>query len=130
MPWPWMVEQIPADPKEIAKAFGMGWWKADPQAAQELLEKAGFTKPNGAWLMPDGRHFNLQVRVEGGLRPVMTRAGAMIVQQWKQAGIDARVDVAQGTLLTRRAAGDFDAFIGLSGENRGGPHARALFTGR
>ena len=41
---PSMGEQIPSDPKEIARAFGMGWWKPDPQAAQELLEKAGYTK--------------------------------------------------------------------------------------
>jgi len=54
--------------------------------------------------------------VEAILRPVMTRAGTMIVQQWKQAGIDAKVDVAQGTLPTRRAAGDFDTFIGWSVE--------------
>ena len=39
-----MGEQIPTDPTQIAKAFGRGWWKPDPQAAQELLEKAGFTK--------------------------------------------------------------------------------------
>ena len=30
---PSMGEQIPTDPKEIAKSFGMGWWKPDPQAA-------------------------------------------------------------------------------------------------
>ena len=46
---PSMGEQIPSDPKEIAKAFGMGWWKTDPQAAQELLEKAGYTKRGGDW---------------------------------------------------------------------------------
>jgi len=51
----------------------------------------------------------------------------MIVQQWKQAGIDAKVDVAQGTLPTRRAAGDFDTFIGWSVETWGG-HSRICPT--
>ncbi|HTF73692.1 MAG TPA: ABC transporter substrate-binding protein, partial [Bradyrhizobium sp.] len=83
---PSMGEQIPADPKEIARAFGMGWWKTDPQAAQELLEKAGFSKRGAAWFTPDGKPFTVRVMVEGDLRPVMTRAGTMIVQQWKQAG--------------------------------------------
>jgi peptide/nickel transport system substrate-binding protein len=65
--------------------------------------------------------------VEGDLRPVMTRAGTMIVQQWKQAGIDAKVDVAQGTLPTRRAAGDFDTFIGWSVETWGGHQDLSYF---
>src|SRR5215468_345255 len=46
---PSMGEQIPSDPKEIARAFGRGWWKPDPQAAQELLERAGFTKRGDKW---------------------------------------------------------------------------------
>lgn len=117
---PSMGEQIPSDPAEIARAFGMGWWKVDPQAAQELLEKAGFTKRGGAWTTPEGKPFTVRVMVEGDLRPVMTRAGTMIVQLWKQTGIDARIDVAQGTLPTRRAAGDFDTFIGWSVETWGG----------
>ena len=124
---PSMGEQIPADPKEIARAFGMGWWKTDPQAAQELLEKAGFSKRGAAWFTPDGKPFTVRVMVEGDLRPVMTRAGTMIVQQWKQAGIDAKVDVAQGTLPTRRAAGDFDTFIGWSVETWGGHQDLSYF---
>ena len=117
---PSMGEQIPSDPKEIAKSFGMGWWKPDPQAAPELLEKAGFKKRGNAWLTPDGKPFTMRVMVEGESRPVMTRAGSMIVQQWRQFGIDAKVDVAQGTLLTRRAAGDFDTMISWSVETWGG----------
>jgi peptide/nickel transport system substrate-binding protein len=117
---PSMGDQIPKDPAEIAKAFGLGWWKPDPQAATELLERAGFKKQGGAWTTPDGKPFTVRLMVEGEARPVMTRAGSMIVQQWRQAGIDAKIDVAQGTLLTRRAAGDFDSFIGWSVETWGG----------
>jgi peptide/nickel transport system substrate-binding protein len=64
--------------------------------------------------------------VEGDTRPIMTRAGSMIVQQWRQFGIDAKVDTAQGTMLTRRGAGDFDTFIGWSVETWGG-HADLSF---
>jgi peptide/nickel transport system substrate-binding protein len=117
---PSMGDQIPKDPKEIAKAFGLGWWKTDPQAAQELLEKAGFKKQGGSWMTPDGKPFTVRLMVEGEARPVMTRAGSMIVQQWRQAGIDAKVDTAQGTFPTRRSTGDFDAFIGWSVETWGG----------
>jgi peptide/nickel transport system substrate-binding protein len=124
---PSMGEQIPSDPKEIAKSFGMGWWKPDPQAAQELLEKAGYAKRGNAWFTPDGKPFTIRVMVEGESRPVMTRAGSMIVQQWRQFGIDAKVDTAQGTLLTRRSAGDFDTMISWSVESLGGHQDLAFF---
>jgi len=124
---PSMGEQIPSDAKEIARAFGMGWWKPDPLAAQELLERAGYSKRNGALITPDGKPFTIRLMVEGDLRPVMTRAGTMIVQQWKQAGIDAKIDVAQGTLPTRREAGDYDAFIGWSVETWGGHQDLSYF---
>ncbi|RDJ19800.1 ABC transporter substrate-binding protein [Bosea caraganae] len=124
---PSMGEQIPTDPAVVANSFGLGWWKTNVTAAGELLTRAGFRKQGNQWLTPDGKPFVVRLMVEGDLRPVMTRAGTMIVQQWKQAGIDARIDVAQGTLLTRRAAGDFDAFIGWSVETWGGHQDLSYF---
>lgn len=124
---PSMGEQIPSDPAVIGKSFGLGWWKPNVAAAGELLTRAGFRKQGNQWLTPDGKPFTIRLMVEGDLRPVMTRAGTMIVQQWKQAGIDARIDVAQGTLLTRRAAGDFDSFIGWSVETWGGHQDLSYF---
>ena len=52
------------------------------------------------------------VRAQTAAAPAENVTEFAPVQQWKQAGIDAKVDVAQGTLPTRRAAGDFDCFIG------------------
>jgi peptide/nickel transport system substrate-binding protein len=52
---PSMGEQIPTDAKEIAKAFGTGWWKTDLAAATELLEKAGYKKQSNQWMTPDGK---------------------------------------------------------------------------
>lgn len=124
---PSMGDQIPSDPAVIGKSFGLGWWKPNVAAAGELLTRAGFRKQGNQWLTPDGKPFTIRLMVEGDLRPVMTRAGTMIVQQWKQAGIDARIDVAQGTLLTRRAAGDFDSFIGWSVETWGGHQDLSYF---
>jgi peptide/nickel transport system substrate-binding protein len=117
---PSMGDQIPKDPKEIAKSFGMGWWKPDPQAATELLQAAGFTKRGTDWYTPDGKVFTVKIVVEGEARPVMTRAGSMIAQQWRQFGIDAKTDVAQGTMNDRRASGDFDTIISWSVETWGG----------
>jgi peptide/nickel transport system substrate-binding protein len=115
-----MGEQIPTDATQIANAFGRGWWKPDPLAARELLERAGFSKRGDSWHTPQGNPFSIRILVEGESRPVMTRAGSMIAQQWRQFGIDAKVDTAQGTLLTRRAGGDFDTVISWSVETWGG----------
>lgn len=124
---PSLRDQIPTDPEQIGKAFGLGWWKPNPQAATELLERAGFRKRGSAWQTPDGRPFAVRIMVEGETRPVMTRAGTMVAQNWRQFGIDARVDVAQGTLPDRRGAGDFDTFIGWSVETYGGHPDLAYF---
>ena len=93
---PSMGDQIPTDPDDIGAAFGLGWWKQDQQAAAELLERAGFTRRGNDWYMPDGKRFSISVMVEGEARPVMTRAGSMIAEQWRRFGIDATTDVGAG----------------------------------
>jgi peptide/nickel transport system substrate-binding protein len=51
---------------------------------------------------------------------VMTRAGSMIAQQWRQFGIDATTVVAQGSLVDRRNSGDYEAIISWAVETWGG----------
>ncbi|WP_316975609.1 ABC transporter substrate-binding protein [Shumkonia mesophila] len=118
---PSMGDQIPSDPKLISKAFGRGWWKPNPQVAAELLERAGFTKRGDAWYTPKGQRFTIRITTEGETRPVMTRAGSMIAQQWRQFGIDAKIVVAEGgNLIFVRAAGDYEAIMSWSVETWGG----------
>lgn len=117
---PSMGDQIPTDVEEINRAFGSGWWKKNDQAAAELLEKAGFTKSGDQWLQPNGEPFSIKITVEGEARPVMTRAGSMIAQQWRQFGIDTSTSVAEGTLIERRGSGDFEVIMTWSVETWGG----------
>ncbi len=124
---PTLGEAIPEDPEQIGSAFGLGWWKPNPEVAAELLERAGFTKQGGSWMTPDGEPFRIRIVVEGEKRPVMTRAGTMIAQAWKQFGIDAQTSVAEGTLVQRRNTGDFDAIISWSVETLGGLPDLAFF---
>jgi peptide/nickel transport system substrate-binding protein len=124
---PSMKDQIPTDASAIAKSFGFGWWKPNPQAAAELLERAGFSKRGDAWFTPEGKPFSIKIMVEGETRPVMTRAGTMIAQQWRAFGIDAKTEVAQGTMLDRRVAGDFETLITWSVETYGGHPDLAFF---
>ena len=69
---------------------------------------------------PTASRSRSSIMVEGETRPVMTRAGTMIAQQWRQFGIDATTEVAQGTLVDRRNAGDFEVIISWSVETWGG----------
>jgi hypothetical protein len=106
---PSMGDQIPEDPDEIMRAFGAGWWTQNLDAAAELLERAGFTRQGNDWYMPNGERFSIRLMVEGDGRPVMTRAGTMIAQQWQEFGIDATTENAQAAFFTRRNGGDFEA---------------------
>lgn len=124
---PSMGDEIPTDPATVTRAFGSGWWRRDTEAATELLEKAGFTKRRNQWYQPNGEPFTIRIMVEGETRPVMTRAGTMIAQQWRQFGIDAETTLAEGTMLTRRAAGDFEAVISWSVETWGGHQDLSFF---
>ena len=117
---PSMGDQIPDDPAEISAAFGAGWWKQDTEAAAELMQRAGFTRRGNNWYTPSGERFAIKLMVEGDARPVMTRAGTMIAQQWRQFGIDSTAEAAQAAFLTRRNGGDFEAAISWSVETWGG----------
>ena len=117
---PSMGDQIPTDPEQIDAAFGLGWWKQDREAAAQLLERAGFTRRGNDWYMPDGQRFSIKVVVEGEARPVMTRGGSMIAEQWRRFGVDATTESAQAAFLTRRNGGDFEAIISWSVETWGG----------
>ena len=70
--------------------------------------------------MPNGEPFKVTVMVEGEARPVMTRAGSMIAEQWRRFGIDATTDVGAGGVPDRRNGGDFEVAISWSVETWGG----------
>ena len=118
---PSMGDAIPSDPAAIARSIGMGWWKLNPQAATELLEKAGFKHDGGKWLTPDGKPFTIKILVEGNARSIMTNAGTLIAQEWKDFGLDASTDVSTNAVMaTRIPLGDFDVHLGWSVETWGG----------
>jgi len=117
---PSMGAAIPTDPKAIATAFGRGWWKHDPQAAAELLEKAGLKKVGGKWMLPDGTPFTITISTEGDNRPVMTRAGSIIAQQWTQAGIDSKIDALPTAMWSNMFNGQNEATMAWTVETWGG----------
>ncbi len=99
---------FPEDPAYIEKAFGLGWYKYAPEAAEKLLIKNGFSRDeDGMWLLPDGTPWKIAFMTETDLTHPGVRNGHAAVAQWKRFGIDAEVYAteAQADLIS---VGDFD----------------------
>jgi peptide/nickel transport system substrate-binding protein len=113
---------VPTDPKEIKKSIGAGWWKYDPAAAEQLLLKNGFKRDaKGMWLLPSGEPWKIALMAEGETRPTMNRAASMIVENWKDFGIDATLDVRDNATRSRLPSlGEYDAEFGWTIETWGG----------
>lgn len=110
-------EGVPTDEAEIQRSFGYGWWAQNLEAATLLLQDAGFTQQGNEWYMPNGERFTITLNyaVEG----VFSRLGAMIAQNWTQAGIEVTANTAP-TQGQEMEIGDFEAALGWSVETWGG----------
>lgn len=124
---PKFKDQIPTDPAAISTAFGYGWWKPDPQAAAELLQKAGFKKVGGKWMTPDGQPFKIRLTVEGDTRSVFTRAGTLIAQQWAAFGIDSKALPTTNLWQVGLQPGNYQVAIAWSVETWGGDPDLSFF---
>lgn len=100
------------DPAEQDRAFGLGWYKYSPEAAEKLLIKNGFSKnADGKWLLPNGQVWTIEVLSRTDTSHLSFKNAAAAVQQWKKFGIDA-VHVASDNSSQLAYTGDFD----VSGE--------------
>jgi len=115
-------DQVPTDPTEIKKSLGYGWWKHDPDVAEKLLLRNGFTRDRrGKWLLPNGEPWEITILCEGHTRPTMTRAATMIAEQWNKFGIETQTETADIALLnTRINYGDYEVAMEWCIETWGG----------
>jgi peptide/nickel transport system substrate-binding protein len=100
---------FPDDPEYIEKAFGLGWYKYAPDAAEKLLLKNGFSRnSDGMWLLPDGTPWKIEILTATSLATDLGSRNAVAAsQQWKKFGIDAEAypSEARGDLYN---TGDFE----------------------
>ncbi|MCS6827904.1 MAG: ABC transporter substrate-binding protein [Caldilinea sp.] len=87
----WAEEQgytVPGSPREV---FGTGWWKYDPDAAERLLIKNGFSRgANGKWLKPDGTPWVLEIASPPDENDAFRMANAA-ADMWSDFGIDVKL---------------------------------------
>lgn len=122
---PQFGEEVPTDEAAIRRAFGYGWWRQDIEAAETLLESAGFTKEGGTWMQPNGEpfEFDLNTFSEG----VINRMGTMIAQQWSQQGIEVTPVADPQIFASSLPLGDYEAATAWSIETWGGDPDLSFF---
>ncbi|GHV69375.1 peptide ABC transporter substrate-binding protein [Spirochaetia bacterium] len=111
---------VPTDPAAIKRYMGEGWWKYDVNAAAKLMQKAGLRKNSrNVWEFNDGKPFKVVFMGQTDNEPSQNRAAAMVVECWKEFGVDVSLDVRSdfGTLA---GTGDFDGEFYWNIETWGG----------
>jgi len=110
----WATEQgytVPGTPREV---FGTGWWKFDPEVAERLLIKNGFSRDGaGKWLKPDGQPWKMDLQSPPDENDAfrMATAAADLWSHWTVPGQHA-VDQLCAS-LRRRLAGNSRLAPGL-----------------
>jgi peptide/nickel transport system substrate-binding protein len=110
---------VPTDPDILKQYIGAGWWKRDLDAAEQLMLDVGMQKVNGLWAMPDGSPFKVPLMSMGESNPTMNRVASMVVENWKELGIDTSLD-SQANPWPIMGTGDYTANLAWVVETWGG----------
>lgn len=79
---------VPGTPREV---FGTGWWKYDPEAAEKLLVKSGFSRDgSGKWLKPDGTPWKIDLQAPPDENDAFRMATAA-ADMWSDFGIEVNL---------------------------------------
>ncbi len=79
---------VPGSPREV---FGTGWWKFDPEAAEKLLVKSGFSRDgSGNWLKPDGERWTINLQSPPDENDAFRMANAA-ADMWSKFGINVNL---------------------------------------
>ena len=105
----WAEEQgftVPGTPREV---FGTGWWKFDPEVAERLLIKNGFSRDgSGAWLKPDGSPWVLDLQSPPDENDAFRMATAA-ADMWSDFGIDVNLQGLERSVWDQnRFSGQFE----------------------
>lgn len=99
---------FPDDEEYIRQAFGIGWYKYAPEAAEKLLIKNGFSRDaNGKWLLPDGTPWKITIISQSDVNHPGARNAVAAAQQWKKFGIETEALPTENQ-ANLEFVGDFD----------------------
>ena len=104
---------LPDFPELYNEQLATQFLEHDPDKANALLDKAGFTERNGDGMRlgPNGEPIRIAILTRAD-KKFMADASQMVVEGWRDVGIDARVDVVERSLVRQRKnANDHDIII-------------------
>jgi peptide/nickel transport system substrate-binding protein len=105
----WAVEQgytVPGEPRDV---FGTGWWKYDPDVAERLLIKNGFSRDgDGNWLTPDGERWTIDLQSPPDENDAY-RMSIAAADMWGNFGIEVNLQGAE------RSVWDQNRYVGQFG---------------
>lgn len=108
---PTPAESMPHNPGPEWRAK---WSTHDPKRANALLDKIGLAKKDadGFRLRPDnGQRLRIEIQVEQSVIASWQQQAEMIVQQWKQIGIQGDAKFYERGLATLRVRNDQDQMV-------------------
>ncbi|MDR1902218.1 MAG: ABC transporter substrate-binding protein, partial [Treponema sp.] len=113
-------DMVPTNQADIKKYIGAGWWKYDLKAAEKLMIKGGMRKNSrGIWEFANGQPFKMVFLGQTDNEPSQNRAAAMVVECWKEFGIDVTLQVS-ANFGDYTDSGDFDGVFYWNIETWGG----------
>ena len=112
---------VPTNPDDIKRFLGAGWWHYDVQAAEKLMVKGGMRRnAQGIWQFANGTPFRMILMGHTDTsNPGLNRAASMIVEQWREFGIDAILDI-RTDFGPFTGPGDYDGVLFWNIESWGG----------
>jgi len=98
--------EVPGTPREV---FGTGWWKYDPDVAERLLLKNGFSRDgNGKWLLPSGEPWTIDFQSPPDENDAFRTANAA-ADMWGEFGITVNLQGLERTVWEQNAyVGQYD----------------------
>ncbi|MEO1018759.1 MAG: ABC transporter substrate-binding protein, partial [Pseudomonadota bacterium] len=100
---PWQTSPLPNHAlynEQLAKQHT----EYDPAKANEMLDSIGLTEKgsDGIRLLSDGRRLSLEVDVIPALNPERTDVMELVAQQWRDIGVELRLNAMDRTLFFER----------------------------
>ncbi len=97
---------VPGTPREV---FGTGWWKFDPEAAEKLLVKAGFSRgDDDKWLKPDGEPWVIDLQSPPDENDAFRMANAA-ADMWSDFGIEVNLQGPERNVIDQNSwVGQFE----------------------
>lgn len=83
--------------EELIELFGIGWWKHDPEKAEELLTGAGCERDSEGFWCYNGERISFEIICPSGFETQSERLAYACQSQWYDFGFDVTVQASEAS---------------------------------